>query len=102
MLADHFDTVVALDPSAPMIVVGKAADAGVHPNIVWTQVRAEDYESAEGFDLVTAGGSIHWPNPAVVYPKLARWTTMLAVAPTTRRSSRIPLRPAAWLPGSPS
>ena len=79
VLADHFDEVVALDPSAAMIAAGKAADAGAHPNIAWAQARAEDFESAEPFDLVTAGGSVHWPDAAVVYPKLARWTPMLAV-----------------------
>ena len=78
-LADHFAQVTALDPSAPMIEVGKAADAGRHPNIAWVQSRAEDFESAAGFDLVTAGTSIHWPDHAVLFPKLAKWTTQLAV-----------------------
>jgi SAM-dependent methyltransferase len=78
VLADHFETVVAVDPSAPMIAVGKAADAGEHPNIVWVQARAEDYEPEADFDLVTAGASIHWMDLAVLFPKLARWTPILA------------------------
>jgi SAM-dependent methyltransferase len=78
-LADHFAEVTALDPSAPMIEAGKAADAGRHANIAWTLGRAEDFEDEAGFDLVTAGTSIHWPDHAVLFPKLAIWTTRLAV-----------------------
>jgi SAM-dependent methyltransferase len=85
MLADHFAEVVAIDPSAPMIAAGKAADAGAHANIVWVQDRAEAYETERGFDLATAGASIHWTDPAVLFPKLAGWTPLVALlndAPT--------------------
>ncbi len=78
-LADHFAEVVALDPSAPMIEAGKATDGGRRRNIRWVVQRAEDYESDAGFDLVTAGTSIHWLDHAVPFPKLAGWTTALAV-----------------------
>jgi SAM-dependent methyltransferase len=78
-LADHFDEVVALDPSAAMIEAGKAADAGRHENIVWALESAEAYQSRQGFDLVTAGTSIHWPDHPVLFPKLARWTPIVAV-----------------------
>jgi SAM-dependent methyltransferase len=95
-LASHFDEVVALDPSARMIAAGRAADGGRHPNITWVQAAAEDYESEAGFDLVTAGTSIHWPDHARLFPKLARWTRTLAVivgdAPV-----RAPCGEAAWL-----
>lgn len=79
VLADHFAEVVALDPSAPMIAAGQAADGGRHANIVWVEERAEDFESEAGFDLVTAGSSIHWADPAILFPKLARWTRTFAV-----------------------
>lgn len=78
-LADHFAEVVALDPSVGMIEAGQAADAGRHGNITWVQSTAEAYESEAGFDLVTAGTSIHWPDHAVLFPKLARWTRVVAV-----------------------
>jgi SAM-dependent methyltransferase len=78
-LADHFGEVVALDPSDAMIAAGRAAREGRRPNITWVEATAEAYDSAAGFDLVTAGTSIHWPDHAVVFPKLARWTRMLAV-----------------------
>jgi SAM-dependent methyltransferase len=78
-LADHFAEVVALDPSAAMIAAGKASKAGRRDNIVWVNERAETHEDDAGFDLVTAGTSIHWPDTAVLFPRLACWTETLAV-----------------------
>ena len=86
-LADHFRQVVALDPSEPMLSVAREADARRRPNIAWTLGRAETYDDARGFDVVTAGASIHWPDHARLFPKLARWTGTLAIivgdAPTS-------------------
>ena len=76
-LAAHFGEVIALDPSARMIAAGRAASPA--PNIRWVCTRAEDYEDSAGFDLVVAGASIHWVDPAVIYPKLAEWTPIFAV-----------------------
>jgi SAM-dependent methyltransferase len=78
-LADHFDEVVALDPSEPMLAEGRATDAGRHSNIRWVEGRAETFDDAGRFDLVAAGTSIHWPDHAVLFPKLAAWTDTLAV-----------------------
>lgn len=79
-LAGRFAKVVALDPSAAMIEAGQAADAGRHPNIAWVRETAEAYQDGgAGFDLVTAGTSIHWPDHAVVFPKLAQWSPFIAV-----------------------
>jgi SAM-dependent methyltransferase len=96
VLADHFAEMVALDPSAAMIAAGKAVDAGLHDNITWVEATAEAYESAEGFDLVTAGTSIHWPDHAVLFPKLARWTKVLAVI-TGDAPKTYPCGEDAWL-----
>jgi SAM-dependent methyltransferase len=79
VLADHFAEVVALDPSSAMLELGRAADAGRHRNIVWVRDRAETHASEAGYDLVTAAASIHWPDHAVLFPKLAGWTRLLAV-----------------------
>ena len=79
VLADHFAEVVALDPSAPMIAAGRAADGGRHRNILWVQQTAEAFESEGAFDLAVAGSSIHWADPAILFPKLARWTDLFAV-----------------------
>jgi SAM-dependent methyltransferase len=99
VLAGSFAEVTALDPSAPMIAAGKAADAGAHPNIRWVCVCAEDFEDDGRFDLVTAGSSIHFVDPALVFPKLARLTrlfAMLANDPTFPRPAP-PCGIDAWL-----
>jgi SAM-dependent methyltransferase len=84
ILAEHFAEVVALDPSAAMIEAGQAAarrvaDAGRHGGTAWICDTAEAYRTDRGFDLVTAGTSIHWLDHEAVFPKLAGWTGTLAV-----------------------
>jgi SAM-dependent methyltransferase len=79
VLADHFDEVVAVDPSEPMIAAGIAEDAGAHRNIRWTQLRGEDFDTDERFDVVACGSAIHWMDPRVQFPKLACWTDLLVV-----------------------
>jgi SAM-dependent methyltransferase len=76
-LADRFAQVVALDPSSPMIEAARLADP--RPNLRWTLARAEDFDPEAPFDLVTAGGSIHWTDPESLFPKLARWTPLVAI-----------------------
>lgn len=76
-LAPHFAEVVALDPSVGMIAAGQAASHGA-PNIRWLCSPAESYEADARFDLVVAGSSIHFVDPPVVFPKLARWSDRLA------------------------
>jgi SAM-dependent methyltransferase len=95
-LADHFAEVVALDPSAAMIAAGRAVDGEGHGNIAWVQAAAEDFQSESGFDLVTAGTSIHWPDHDVLFPKLARWTRALAVI-VGDGPVRAPCGEEAWL-----
>ena len=80
VLADHFDEVVAVDPSEAMLAVGRAADAGAHPNLHWVLGRAEDYADAGRFDIATAGDAVHWFDSSVLFPKLARWTDVFAVS----------------------
>ncbi len=94
-LADHFAEVTALDPSAAMIAAGQAADAGRHDNITWVRQTAEAYQSYDGFDLVTAGTAIHWPDHAVLFPKLAGWTRVVAII-SGDAPVRAPCGEAAW------
>lgn len=96
VLADHFAEVVALDPSVAMLEAGQAADDGRHGNITWTLGRGEDHQSAAGYDLVTAGSSIHWPDHAVLFPKLAGWTGIVAIIDGDDAVVK-PCGEAAWL-----
>jgi len=75
VLAPHFDDVLAVDPSAAMLRLGQALDAGRRPNIRWLQTRAEDAGLDAPIDLVVAGASLHWMDPTRVFPKLARAMT---------------------------
>jgi SAM-dependent methyltransferase len=68
-LAPHFDEVVALDPSGPMLAEGRArCDAS---NITW--LRASDREAPldRPFDLVVSGTAIHFMDHASLFPRLA-------------------------------
>lgn len=96
-LATRFDEVVAVDPSIGMIETGKSACPA--PNICWICSRAEDLEIDRPFDLAIAGSSIHWTDPAVLFPKLARSTTLFA---TIGNDPLFPFPPppcglAAWI-----
>jgi SAM-dependent methyltransferase len=95
-LAEHFDEVVALDPSEAMIEAGRESDAGRHGNIAWVLDTAEAYRSEAGFDLVTAGSSIHWPDHGVLFPKLADWTQVVAII-TGDEARRPPCGEEAWV-----
>jgi SAM-dependent methyltransferase len=77
-LADRFDEVLALDPSGPMIAAGREAYGRRHPNIRWLQSRVEDAFLDAGFDLVTAGASLHWMDHEVLFPRLADLTPVVA------------------------
>jgi SAM-dependent methyltransferase len=70
-LAPYFDHVDAIDPSAPMLALGRALDGGRNRNINWIEVTAESAKLNGPYDLVTAGASIHWIRHEVLFPKLA-------------------------------
>jgi SAM-dependent methyltransferase len=75
-LAPHFAEVVAVDPSPGMIAAGKVAAPAA--NIRWVCAKAEDVDLGAGFDLAVAGSSVHWVDPAVMFPRLARTTPVFA------------------------
>jgi len=70
-LADRFAAVTAIDPSAPMIAVGQAVDAGRHRNIRWACAPAETADFGPTADLAVAGASLHWMTHGVLFPRLA-------------------------------
>jgi ubiquinone/menaquinone biosynthesis C-methylase UbiE len=72
-IAPHFGTVTAVDPSTPMLEVGRTLDGGRAANIEWICATAEALEVPSGFDLLAAGASIHWMRHEVVFPKMAQW-----------------------------
>ena len=67
-LAEHFDEVLALDPSAEQI-----ARAEPHPRVRYRVAPAEATGlSAASADLVVAAQAFHWFDPARLHPELAR------------------------------
>lgn len=70
-LAAQFEEVLAVDPSAAMLRLGRELDAGAHPNIAWIEATAEAAPIEAPLDLVVMGASVHWVDPARVFPKLA-------------------------------
>lgn len=69
-LADRFDAVTAIDPSAPMIDLAKALGGGRHANVRWVLAPAEDADFGPPVDLAVGGASLHWLDHAVVFPRL--------------------------------
>ncbi len=70
-LAAQFEEVLAVDPSAAMLRLGRELDAGAHPDIAWIEATAETAPIEAPLDLVVMGASVHWVDPARVFPKLA-------------------------------
>ena len=70
VLAPKFDRLTAVDPSQAMLDVARDLWSE-RQNIDWVCATAETAEISGPYDLVTAGASIHWMNPALIFPKLA-------------------------------
>jgi ubiquinone/menaquinone biosynthesis C-methylase UbiE len=70
-LAPHFRRVTAVDPSALMLRAARTIGTE-HENIEWIQGRAEEISLDGPFDLAVVGAAIHWMQPEIVLPKLAK------------------------------
>lgn len=71
-MAHAFGQVVAVDPSANMIALGKTLGNGDAKNLTWVQATAEDAPLVGHFDVVTFASSIHWMDPVQLFPKLRK------------------------------
>ena len=70
-LAEHFDLVIAIDPSPEQI--GRAT---LHPKIEYRVSRAESIDIPDGsVDLVTAAQSLHWLDAAAFFAEARRLLT---------------------------
>ncbi|QPH52993.1 class I SAM-dependent methyltransferase [Pontivivens ytuae] len=70
-MARVFGHVTAVDPSANMIALGQSLENGAAENLEWIEATAEDAPLVGAFDAVTFASSIHWMDPARLFPKLA-------------------------------
>lgn len=71
-LAPRVDEVLAVDPSPAMLALARTRDGARHGNIRWLCARAEDLDLEPPLHLAVAGAAIHWIDPAILFPKLAR------------------------------
>ena len=71
MLALYFAHVDAVDPSGAMLDEAVSQSGDPPSNVQWQQATGEAASLTGPYDLVTAGASIHWMAPDIVFPRLA-------------------------------
>ncbi len=71
-MSKHFSSVMAIDPSAKMIALGKSLELGAATNLEWVESYAETAPLTGRYDTVVAALSIHWMNHDVLFPKLSK------------------------------
>ena len=71
-MTEFFDQVVAVDPSASMLQLGKSLPKGNAENITWIEAVAEDAVLPDTVDVVTFASSIHWMDPSKLFSKLRK------------------------------
>jgi SAM-dependent methyltransferase len=70
-LATHFQSVVAVDPSRPMLDAARLGKG--YANVVWVLGSAEDIDPDRSFDLITIGAAVHWLPHEIVFPRMTGW-----------------------------
>ena len=70
-LAGHFDDVVGVDVSGEMLAIATQDAPG---NITYIEGKTEDSETGGGFNVVTAGASIHWMDHPKLHERLRQVT----------------------------
>ncbi len=72
-ISRSFESVTAIDASAPMLEIASRLQDEAAGNIAWVHGLAEAADIRGGpFDLIVAGASIHWMDHAVLFPKLRK------------------------------
>lgn len=74
-MAKVFKRVVAVDPSASMIEMGRSLENGRATNIEWIEAKAEAAPLSGLFDVVTFASSIHWMAPEPLFQMLRQHVT---------------------------
>ncbi|MGR3434708.1 MAG: class I SAM-dependent methyltransferase [Shimia sp.] len=69
-LVGDFAEVWAVDPSAPMLALGRTLPGGDAANLRWIAATAETAPLDGLFDMVTFASSIHWMDPGLLFRRL--------------------------------
>lgn len=69
-MSDIFEQVVAVDPSSQMLKLGRSLPNGRADNLTWVEETAEAASFPASIDVVSFASSIHWMDPARLFPRL--------------------------------
>jgi len=70
-LAPHVDTLIAIEPSRPMLARGRHRDGAAAPHVEWLAIAAEDYAFERRYSAVVAAEAFHWLDWYTVMPRIA-------------------------------
>jgi SAM-dependent methyltransferase len=71
-LAPFARSVVAVDPSGPMLDQARSLPGGDAANLTFVHSSAEEFDYPDRYDLILTPQSLHWMDWEVVLPKFAR------------------------------
>jgi SAM-dependent methyltransferase len=70
-LATHVDTLIAVEPSRPMLARALNRDGAVAPHVEWLAMAAEDYAFERRYSAVVAAEAFHWLDWYKVMPRIS-------------------------------
>ena len=70
-LAPRVDTLIALEPSQPMLARARHRDAPVGAHVEWLAIAAEDYAFDRQYSAIVAAEAFHWLDWHRVLPRIA-------------------------------
>jgi len=70
-LAPRVDTLIALEPSQPMLARARHRDTAVGAHVEWLAIAAEDYAFDRRYSAVVAAEAFHWLDWHCVLPRIA-------------------------------
>lgn len=71
-LAPHVDSLIAVEPSRPMLERALHRDGAVDAHVEWLAIAAEDYAFDRRYSAVVAAEAFHWLDWHGVLPRIAK------------------------------
>jgi len=71
-LAPHVDTLIAIEPSRPMLARARHRDGAVAAHVEWLAIAAEDHAFERRYSAVVAAEAFHWLDWYNVMPRIAK------------------------------
>jgi SAM-dependent methyltransferase len=70
-LAPRVDTLIAVEPSRPMLERARRRGSAAHAHVEWLAIAAEDYAFDRRYSAVVAAEAFHWLDWPRVLPRIA-------------------------------